>query len=808
MKKIDLILELNTVGINDIDIVGGKNASLGEMINNLEKMGIKIPYGFVVTVEAYRQFIAYNNLSSKITALLKNVDPDDLYSLQECGDAIRTSIMESRFPTTLIRQIEDAYRVLSMRYGREDLDVAVRSSSTAEDLPDASFAGQQETFLNVCGTEDVVASIKRCFASLFTNRAISYRKAFGYNNNDVGISVCIQKMVRSDIGASGVAFSLDTESGYRDVVLINGTYGLGELVVQGVVAPDEFIVFKPTLQEGFHAIVEQKIGLKDRKMIYGEGVKRVENVATSEMEKNSFCLSVEDVHQLARWVVCIEEYYSKIHGHWCPMDVEWALDGDSNELYIVQARPETIHSRKTLDNYINYELSNKGEHDVLLRGIAVGDKIGSGRVKHVGVIPDDLKNFDFQKGDVLVTEMTDPDWEPLMKRASGIVTERGGRTCHAAIVARELGIPAIVGSPKAREILKDKELVTVSCAEGDVGVVYRGVLEVVEKQMNIQDLPTPPVPVLLNVASPEIAFRYASLPHCGIGLARLEFIINNYIKVHPLALIHYPQLSNDVLKEYIDHLIAPYGNGSDFFIAKLAQGIAKIAASAYPRTVIVRFSDFKSNEYANLLGGEKYEPLEENPMLGWRGASRYYSSDYKEAFALECRAVRRVRNEMGLNNVIVMIPFCRTVDELLKVYEVMAENGLRRGQDGLKVYLMAELPSNFILATEFAQHVDGFSIGSNDLTQLVLGLDRDSAQVAHLYDERNSAIKMMISTLLTTAKETGVKVGICGQGPSDYPEFAQFLIDEGVDTISVTPDSFYKTVNHIGKFTLVETKTG
>lgn len=803
MKNNDLILDLSAVGIHDIHTVGGKNASLGEMLNNLGDLGVKVPTGFTVTVEAYNQFIAYNGLSEFINKELDKLVTEDLALLQGCGSAIRNKISQADFPPVLEQSVEQAYAELSKQYGRKDVDVAVRSSATAEDLPDASFAGQQETFLNVRGKEDLLKFIKQCFASLFTNRAISYRKSFGYDHREIGLSVCVQKMIRSDLGASGVAFSLDTESGFKEVVLINGTFGLGELVVQGVVSPDEFIVFKPTLKKGFNAIVEKKLGRKDQKMIYGSNSNNIEVIPTTTDEVNRFCLTDIQIQQLAGWVIIIEEYYSKIKGYWCPMDVEWALDGETNELFIVQARPETIYSRKKAQKITNYNVVDSDKHEVLLKGIAVGDRVGQGKVKIVDAEASQIAYLDFKKGDVLVTEMTDPDWEPLMKMAAAIVTERGGRTCHAAIVARELGIPAVVGAQNARKILQNSGDVTVSCAEGDVGMVYTGLLKIEITEIDVSTLPESPVPIMLNVASPDIAFQYTNLPHAGIGLARLEFIINNYIKVHPLALLNKGRLQNDSIREYIEQLIVPYETGSEFFVSKLAQGIAKIASSCYPRRVIVRFSDFKSNEYANLIGGEAYEPKEENPMLGWRGASRYYSPAYKDAFALECAAIRKVRSEMGLNNVIVMIPFCRTVEELHEVYAVMEENGLQRGKDGLEVYLMAELPSNFMMAKEFASLIDGFSIGSNDLTQLVLGLDRDSSQVAHLYDERNPAIKRMIGVLLQSVKGTSVKVGICGQGPSDYPEFSQFLIEEGIDTISVTPDSFYKTVSMIGKKEIV-----
>lgn len=793
------ILNLNEVGIKDIDLAGGKNASLGEMITNLEGLGVKVPGGFVITVSAYEKFIKYNALERFIADTLGKYKVNDLEQLKQCGSIIRERICEGLFPKELTEAIIENYLNLSALYQTDGLDVAVRSSATAEDLPDASFAGQQETYLNVRGTDDLLLAIRKCFASLFTDRALSYRQSFGYDHFQIGLSVCIQKMVRSDLGSSGVAFSIDTESGFKDVTIINGAFGLGELVVQGAVSPDEFIVFKPTLNKGYAAIIEKKLGVKDKKMVYGTGADKVKIVPTSEAERTAFCLSDDHIIKLAKWVTIIEDYYTKLKGYWSPMDVEWAVDGLTNSLFIVQARPETIHSRKDADSMVSYHIDGADKNEPLVKGIAVGDKIGSGRVKIVPDLLHDLSKINFAKGDVLVTEMTDPDWEPIMKIASAIVTEKGGRTCHAAIVARELGIPAIVACKDATRILKDKDLVTVSCAEGEVGMVYPGQLPVQKTEVNLSSMPQIKTPVMLNVASPDKAFQFATMPHKGIGLARLEFIVNNYIKVHPLALMNFQNLADEKLAKTIKEIIAGYSSGADYFVAKLSHGIAKIAASCYPRQVIVRLSDFKSNEYAGLLGGSNYEPKEENPMIGWRGASRYYSTDYKAAFGLECKAIKNVREVMGLDNVVVMIPFCRTVDELKKVYAVMEENGLRRDKAGLQVYIMAELPSNFMMAEEFASHVDGFSIGSNDLTQLVLGLDRDSAQVAHLYDERSEAVKRLILMLINEAKKKGIKVGICGQGPSDFPDFAQFLVEAGIDTISVTPDSFYKTITAIAE---------
>lgn len=795
-SKTQLVLELKNVGINDIDIAGGKNASLGEMIQNLSHIGVKVPDGFVITVESYREFLRFNDLEKKIEKLVNSTDIDNLEQLRSCGASVRNLIIKGQFPDEVSKQVTEAYSDLSERYKQFNVDVAVRSSATAEDLPDASFAGQQDTYLNVCGTEALLDAVRNCFASLFTDRAISYRQSFGYDHFQISLSVCVQKMVRSDLAASGVAFSIDTESGFKDVVVINGSYGLGEMVVQGSVSPDEFQVYKPSVKKGFAAIIEKKLGVKDRKMIYSNTAgERVKIVDTSAEESNNFCISEDMVLQLSIWVRGIEDYYSELKGHWCPMDVEWAVDGISQELFIVQARPETIHSRKDQDCITEYAIDDEFRADkIKLTGIAVGDKIASGNVKILISLED---HKDFKEGDILVTDMTDPDWEPIMKKAAAIITNKGGRTCHAAIVAREMGLPAILGCKNATEVLNDGELVTVSCAEGDIGLIYSGHISYKKTEIDISSLPDVNMPIMLNVASPDKAFHYSKLPCKGVGLAREEFIINNYIKAHPMALIKHEELNDPALTAQIKELTRGFKNGEDFFINKLAYGIAKIAAAFNPHKVIVRFSDFKSNEYFNLLGGSHFEPKEENPMIGWRGASRYYAPEYKEAFALEVKAIKKVREEMGLTNVVVMIPFCRTVDELQKVYKVMEEFGLKRGVEGLEVYLMAELPSNIILADDFARYIDGFSIGSNDLTQLILGIDRDSTLVAHVYDERNSAVKSMITTVISAAKNAGIKVGICGQGPSDYPDFAQFLVEQGIDSISVTPDSFFKTVNAI-----------
>ncbi len=793
-------LPLNKVGIHDIERVGGKNASLGEMLQNLTAMGINIPNGFVVTVAAYRHFVTYNNLEESIKEIINAIDYNQLESLRRGGLQVRQLIKNSRFPKDLSELIIESYHQMSAEYEQDATDVAVRSSATAEDLPDASFAGQQETFLNVRGPASLMDSVRNCFASLFTDRAISYRQSFGYDHFSIGLSVCVQKMVRSDLGASGVAFSIDTESGFKDAVVISASYGLGEMIVQGSVSPDEYIIYKPKLKEGFASLIEKKMGVKDKMMIYGDKAdERVRIIPTEKRFQNRFALKDETALKLADWVIKIEEYYTKIKGRWTPMDVEWAIDGLSKDLFIVQARPETIHSQKDHDTISGYRINDTNlQEKVLVKGIAVGDKIAGGKVNILFSMDKRvIEGHEFKAGDVLVTDMTDPDWEPIMKKASAIVTNKGGRTCHAAIVARELGVPAIVGCGNATDLLEEGQEVTISCAEGEDGFVYEGKVDYIKEEYKLSELPAIKTALMLNVASPSMSFQFSHLPNKGVGLAREEFIINNYIQVHPLALMQHESLNDAELSNAIKAKIVGFESEKDFFVNKLAYGIAKIASSFYPNKVIVRFSDFKSNEYFNLLGGKYFEPSEENPMIGWRGASRYYSESYKAAFGLECIAIRKVREEMGLDNVTVMVPFCRTVEELIKVQEVMKEYGLVRGEKGLELFLMAELPSNVIMAEEFAQHIDGFSIGSNDLTQLTLGLDRDSSLVAHLYDERNPAVKRMISSLIDTAKKHNVKVGICGQGPSDFPDFAQFLVEKGIDSISVTPDSVIKTIRAI-----------
>lgn len=801
----DYILFLNEVGMQDLPKVGGKNASLGEMIQNLSAQNIKVPMGFAVTVAAFDAFIESNNLKDAINKALDGLDETNIVQLRKTGSQIRKLISNGKFPISVEKAILESYYNLSEDYSQEATDIAVRSSATAEDLPDASFAGQQSTYLNIRGGEMLLTAIRSCFASLYTDRAISYRASRGFDHFAVKLSVCVQKMVRSDLGVSGVAFSLDTESGFKDIVLINGAFGLGELVVGGEISPDEFLVFKPTLKKGFPAIIDKKLGKKTHKMIYGN--KPFETVKQVPVEKDKqiqFCLKDDQIVQLAKWVQQIEDYYSKVRGSWCPMDVEWAIDGLTNELYIVQARPETIHSQEQTESIKEYEIKNSNQlaDKLILEGVAVGDKIGSGKVRRILTLDGrdgSSDETDFKEGEVLVTEMTDPDWEPLMKKASAIITEKGGRTCHAAIVAREIGVPALVGTANATTVLENGQEITVSCAEGSVGKVYEGKVNYILHETKYDAFPKTKTPIMMNIGSPELAFQYRKIPNAGVGLAREEFIINNYIKVHPLALLKHRELNDQELSDSIATLMEGYDSEEEFFINKLAQGIAKIAASFYPNRVITRLSDFKSNEYFNLLGGKYFEPKEENPMIGWRGASRYYSETFKEAFVLECKALKKVRDEYGLENTTIMVPFCRTPQELEKVLAIMEENGLKRGDKGLEVYLMAELPSNVMLAEQFAPMIDGFSIGSNDLTQLTLGLDRDSSLVAHLYDERNEAVKGMIRNLITAAKKHNTKVGICGQGPSDFPDFSAFLVEEGIDTISVTPDSMLKTLKVISE---------
>ena len=762
----------------DVEVVGGKNASLGEMIGSLKEEGVRVPDGFATTAEAYWQFLQHNNLNQQIKSNIDRLEKDE-QSLEETGKTIRRLFYQAEFPPEVEQAIRQAYQELSQNYDTEEVDIAARSSATAEDLPEASFAGQQETFLNVTGETEVLSACRKCYASLFTNRAISYREEKGFDDLDVALSVGIQKMVRSDRASAGVMFSIDTETGFPDAAIITAAWGLGENVVQGTVNPDQYTVFKPLLKDSLQPIIEKVKGSKEKKMIYAtEGSETIENVDTSGKERQAFVLTDEEILQLARWAIVIESHYGK------PMDMEWAKDGETEELYIVQARPETVQSQKSASSLKTYKLKEQGEE--ILAGLSIGEAIASGKVCRVQSSQDIDKVKD---NSILVTEMTDPDWVPIMKRVAGIVTDYGGRTCHAAIVSRELGIPAIVGTGDATRTLEDGEEVTISCAEGDRGIVYQGSLEYVTESVDLEDVPETKTRIMMNIASPAAAFRWWRLPAEGIGLARMEFIINNIVKIHPMALVHYDELEDREAWQQIRDITQGYKDKKDYFVENLAQGIGKIAASQYPHPVIVRMSDFKTNEYANLIGGQEFEPKEDNPMLGFRGASRYYSDRYREGFALECRAIKQVRETVGFDNVIIMIPFCRTLTEADKVMEVLVENGLKRGENGLQIYVMAEIPSNIELADEFSERFDGFSIGSNDLTQLVLGVDRDSSELAHLFDERNLAIKRVIRRLIDIAKQKGRKVGICGQAPSDYPDFAAFLVEAGIDSMSLNPDS-------------------
>jgi len=784
-----LILSLNEVGINDIDLVGGKNASLGEMIQQLQPKGINVPTGFAITAYAYRYFIQTAGIEEKLRKILKDLQVEDVDKLQKAGKKARELIWHTKFPKDLTDAIITAYEKLCDRYG-EDTDVAVRSSATAEDLPDASFAGQQETYLNVQGVNTVLETVHRCFASLFTNRAISYRQQANFDHFDVSISVGVQKMVRSDLATSGVMFSIDTETGFKNAAFITASYGLGENVVQGAVNPDEYVVFKPTLAQGYRPILNKRIGSKEIKMVYDTGgSKLTKNVSVLKVDRERFCLSDEEILQLAKWTIQIEDHYSSVRQVYTPMDIEWAKDGLTKELFIVQARPETVQSQKATNVLKNYQLKETSQ--VLTVGRSVGAAIGQGKAD---VIQDPSQILLFKAGQVLVTNRTDPDWEPIMKQASAIVTNQGGRTCHAAIIARELGIPAIVGCNNATEIIKNGQEITVSCAEGEDGYVYDGLIDFVVEETPLENLPRPKTQILMNVGNPQEVFSLANIPCDGVGLARSEFIIANDIKIHPLALLHFDQIKDKEVKEKINNLTKNYSDKSQFFVDKLARGIGMIAGAFYPKPVIVRMSDLKSNEYANLIGGRQFEPIEENPMLGWRGASRYLDDKYRAAFALECEAIKRVREEMGLTNLIPMIPFCRTPQEGKQVLAEMSKYGLTQGVNGLQVYVMCELPNNVIQAEEFCDVFDGFSIGSNDLTQLTLGIDRDSALVAHIFDERQPGVKRMIQMVIEVAKKKGRKIGICGQGPSDYPELAQFLVEQGIDSISLNPDSILKTL--------------
>ncbi|AFW94711.1 phosphoenolpyruvate synthase [Anabaena sp. 90] len=789
-----LVLPFNAVGIADIPLVGGKNASLGEMIQQLSSQGVKVPTGFATTAYAYRYFITGAGLEVKLRKIFADLDVEDMANLQECGKQARSLMLETPFPLELQEAIARSYQSLCQEYSI-DTDVAVRSSATAEDLPDASFAGQQETYLNVHGIKSVLESCHKCFASIFTDRAISYRQMRGFDHFEVALSVGVQKMVRSDLASSGVMFSIDTETGFQNAALITAAYGLGENIVQGAVNPDEYLVFKPTLKQGYKPILQKRLGTKEIKMVYDlGGSKLTKNISVPQLERHQFALNDQEILQLAKWTCIIEDHYSQVRGIATPMDIEWAKDGITGELFIVQARPETVQSQKSKTVLRTYQLQEKSQ--VLLTGRSVGEMIGQGKARVILDVPD--INL-FQAGEVLVTNRTDPDWEPIMKKASAIVTNSGGRTCHASIIAREMGIPAIVGCGNATTVLETGQEITVSCAEGETGQVYAGLLNFEIQELPLDNLPRTRTKIMMNVGNPEEALGLTAIPNDGVGLARMEFIIANHIKAHPLALLHFDELEDELAKYKISELTAQYEDKAEFFIAKLAQGIGTIAAAFYPKPVIVRLSDFKSNEYANLLGGRQFEPKEENPMIGWRGASRYYDPRYREGFALECQAMKRVREEMGLTNMILMVPFCRTPQEGKQVLAEMAKNGLVKGENGLEVYVMCELPSNVLLADEFSQVFDGFSIGSNDLTQLTLGLDRDSELVAHLFDERNEAVKRIIAKAITTVKQNNRKIGICGQAPSDYPEFARFLVEQGIDSISLNPDSVIKTMLEIAK---------
>ncbi|KPV95637.1 Phosphoenolpyruvate synthase [Pseudoalteromonas sp. P1-9] len=783
------ILWYQELGMNDVPRVGGKNASLGEMISNLANAGVTVPGGFATTSDAFNEFLEQSGLNDKIHNVLDTLDVDDVNELARVGGEIRQWIIDTPFQSNLDSAIREAYATL---HGDENQDVsfAVRSSATAEDMPDASFAGQQETFLNVRGIDAVMVAIKHVFASLFNDRAISYRVHQGYDHRGVALSAGIQRMVRSDKASSGVMFSIDTESGFEDVVFVTSSYGLGEMVVQGAVNPDEFYVHKPTLAANRPAVVRRTLGSKAVEMIYSSDEshgKQVEVVDIEQTRSNQFSITDEEVMELAKQAVIIEKHYGR------PMDIEWAKDGNDGKLYIVQARPETVRSNEDANVMERFQLN--GSSNVLCEGRAIGHKIGKGVVRVLNSI-DEMDKV--QQGDVLVTDMTDPDWEPIMKRAAAIVTNRGGRTCHAAIIARELGIPAVVGCGNATDTIENNAEVTVSCAEGDTGYIYQGLLDFEVLTSRVDEMPELPMKIMMNVGNPDRAFDFARLPHAGIGLARVEFIINRMIGVHPKALLNYDAQSDDVKSE-IDFMMAGYASPVEFYISKLVEGISTLGAAFAPERVIVRMSDFKSNEYANLVGGEQYEPEEENPMIGFRGASRYISEDFRDCFALECEAIKRVRNDMGLTNVEIMIPFVRTLEEAARVIELLEEHGLKRGENGLKVIMMCELPSNALLADEFLEYFDGFSIGSNDLTQLTLGLDRDSGLIAHLFDERNPAIKKLLEMAIQTAKAKGKYVGICGQGPSDHEDFAAWLVDQGIDSVSLNPDTVLETWLYLGE---------
>ena len=782
------VIWLDKLSINDVDVVGGKNASLGEMISGLASAHVSVPGGFATTAEAFREFLQQDDLAKRINDRLKDLDTDDVNALARAGSEIRSWVIDTPLPAELKQEVIDCYASMQSESGTQ-ATVAVRSSATAEDLPEASFAGQQETYLNVTGIDNVITAIKHVFASLYNDRAISYRVHQNFEHERVALSAGIQRMVRSDIGASGVMFTLDTESGFRDAVFITAAYGLGETVVQGAVNPDEFYVYKPGLALNRPAILRRNLGSKTIKMVHTDKTEHGESIQTVPVhddERNRFCITDEQVEELAQQAVIIEQHYGR------PMDIEWALDGEDNQLYIVQARPETVESRNVTTTE-RYELKETGT--VLAQGRAIGQRVGAGTIKLIC----DVSEMDrVEEGDILVTGMTDPDWEPIMKRAAAIITDRGGRTCHAAIIAREMGIPAIVGCGNATEVLVDGTEATASCAEGDTGLIYEGILDFEIVRTDTGEMPKLPTKIMMNVANPGRAFAFAQLPNAGIGLARLEFIINNTIGIHPRALLDY-QHQPEELKAEIDQRMYGYKGPVEFYIDKLTEGVASLAAAFAPNPVIVRLSDFKSNEYANLLGGRQFEPEEENPMIGFRGASRYLSEEFRESFELECIALKRVRDDMGLTNVEIMVPFCRTVEQAGEVIEVLKQNGLVRGENGLRIIMMCEIPSNALLADEFLEYFDGFSIGSNDMTQLTLGLDRDSALISDLFDERNPAVKKILAMAIKACREKGKYVGICGQGPSDYPDFAAWLFDQGINSISLNPDTVVDTWVHLAE---------
>lgn len=786
------VIWFENLRMSDVESVGGKNASLGEMISQLTEKGVRVPGGFATTAEAFRAFLAHDGLNERISSALAALDVDDVTELARVGKEVRQWILETPFPEQLNQEIETAWNKMVADAGSEDISVAVRSSATAEDLPDASFAGQQETYLNIKGLDNVKEAMHHVFASLYNDRAISYRVHKGFDHDVVALSAGVQRMVRSDSGAAGVMFSIDTESGFEDVVFITSSYGLGETVVQGAVNPDEFYVHKPTLRAGKPAVLRKTMGSKLIKMTFTDSAQAGKSVQTVDVpvaDRKKFSISNEEITELAKYALIIEEHYNR------PMDIEWGRDGVDGKLYILQARPETVKSQENQSNSLR-RYSITGERKVLVQGRAIGQKVGQGKVRLV-------KGADemhlVEAGDVLVTDMTDPDWEPVMKRAAAIVTNRGGRTCHAAIIARELGIPAVVGCGNASEVLQEGQAVTVSCAEGDTGLIYNGLLNVAVEEIALDNMPEAPVKIMMNIGNPELAFSFANIPSAGIGLARMEFIINRQIGIHPQALLEFDKLDEDLQDEIRDR-IAGYASPTDFYVDKIAEGVATLAASVYPKKAIVRMSDFKSNEYAGLIGGDIYEPHEENPMLGFRGAARYVSENFKECFAMECRALKRVRDEMGLTNVEIMIPFVRTLTEAEQVVTILKENGLERGKNGLRLIMMCELPSNAVLAEQFLKYFDGFSIGSNDMTQLTLGVDRDSGgAIAATFDERNPAVKVMLNLAISACRKQNKYVGICGQGPSDHPDFAKWLVEEGIESVSLNPDTVVETWLYLAK---------